>query len=109
MAQNRYKALTEALREAVKIATPYAFSEDGGTCNFDSLELVLPRYNEEKTLAAIRAAGVRGFKTTLWGKTMYLVSEPVQRMANAKTRQVEKMRDVMKEKGYTAGVWYQMD
>ena len=109
MKQNKYEALTEALREAVEAARPFGDTEDGGTCNFDSLALYLAHYNEAQTLEAIKAAGVRGFKSSLWRNKVYIIGVPCPRQGNARTRQAEKMRDVMRERGYAAGVHYQMD
>lgn len=106
---NNYEKLTAALGKAAEAARPLGDTDDGGTCNFDSLELSLPRYNAKNTIEAIAAAGLRGFRTTQFGTTVYLIHPPVSRQGNARTRQAEAMRDVMKKLGYSASVWYQMD
>lgn len=105
----RYVKLSEDLTKAAQAAREVAVGEDGGTCNKDCLELRLPHFSEKETLRAIEAAGLRGRKTSQFGRALYLVSSPVFSQGNAETRQAEKMRDVMKEAGYDAGVWYQMD
>lgn len=106
---DQYLKLVDALKQAAESARPLADTEDGGTCNFDSLELELPRWNEEKTIAAFHAAGLSGFKTTQFRCPVFVISPPISRQGTARTRQAEKMRDVMKELGWDASVWYQMD
>lgn len=60
---SKYDELRNSLKEAVKKAEEVAqTTDDGGTCNFDCCLLFLPRYNEEKTIEAIQAAGVGGSK-----------------------------------------------
>lgn len=105
----RYIKLAEDLKKAAQAAREVGFGDDGGTCNKDCLELRLPRFSKKDTLRAIEAAGLRGRKTSQFGRALYLVSSPVSAQGNAETRQAEKMRDVMKEAGYDAGVWYQID
>ena len=56
--QNRYEKLAADLRQAVQIARTVDLDEDGGTCNFDSLELSLPRWPETKVKAAVKAVGL---------------------------------------------------
>ncbi len=61
---DKYKKLTEDLRIAAFNATVRAAHEDdGGTCNFDSLAISLPRWKEELVLSAAEQAGVRAHKT----------------------------------------------
>lgn len=105
----RYIKLSEDLKKAAQAAREVGLGDDGGTCNKDCLELRLPRFSEKDTLRAIEAAGLRGRKTSQFGRALYLISSPVPAQGNAETRQAEKMRDVMKEAGYDAGVWYQID
>lgn len=105
----RYVKLSEDLKKAAQAAREMDFADNGGTCNLDSLKLSLPRFCEKDTLRAIEAAELRGRKTSQFGRTVYLVSTPISAQGNARTQQAEKMRDVMKEAGYDAGVWYQMD
>lgn len=106
---NKYEHLTDALEKAANAAQPLGFTEDGGTCNFDALELSLPRWNEEAVMNAVHAAGLTGFKTTVLRCPVFVIDPPVGRQGNARTRQAEKMRDVMKAEGFDASVYYQMD
>lgn len=98
--------LTVAVNEAKKKAKT---TDDGGTCNFDCCLLFLPRYNEEKTVEAIKATGINGFKSHHFGRVCYMLGNPVFAQGNQRTVQAEKIAEVMKSKGYDAGLYYQMD
>lgn len=105
----KYLLLVDALRRAAEVAEPFGATEDGGTCNFDSLELTLPGYREGEILKAAEEAGLRAFKTKIFKQTVYVVTVPVARQGNARTRQAESMKKTMLELGYDASVYYQMD
>lgn len=105
----RYLELSKHLKIAAEEAKPLGDTEDGGTCNFDSLQLKLPRYNERLTIAAMEAAGLTGYKATFWKLAFFVVSPPINRQANARTRQARKMEKVMSKLGYDASVYYRMD
>lgn len=105
----QYLKLVDDLKKAAEAARPLADTEDGGTCNFDGLELELSRWNEDKTLAAIKAAGLSGHKTSVFRTPVYVIIPPSGSKGNARTRQAEKMRDIMRDLGYNASVWYRMD
>lgn len=105
----RYEMLTLDLIRAANSAKPFADTEDGGTCNFDSMTLSLPRWKREKVKDAVSRAGLRCWAHSAWGAIEYVISVPVARQANARTRQAEAMRASMKERGYDAGMYYQMD
>lgn len=105
----KYLQLVDALRRAAEIAKPFGNTEDGGTCNFDSLELSLPGYREAETLKAAEKAGLRAWTTKIFKTKVYVVSVPVGRQGNARTRQAESMKKTMQELGYDASVYYQMD
>ena len=107
---SKYEKLQNDLIEAVKMAKEEAMiTDDGGTCNFDCCILFLPRYNEEKTIEAIKAAGVGGFKSNHFGKVCYMLGNPIFAQGNQRTAQAEKINEVMKAKGYDTAVYYQMD
>lgn len=105
---DKYEKLTEDLKKAAFVAKEFAYEiDDGGTCNFDSLMLVLFRYDKEKTLEAIRKAGLRAFKDSFWKS--YIISPPIPAQGDMRTIQAEKMAECMKKFGYDATVYYQMD
>lgn len=107
---NRYEQLTKDLQEATEKARAIAMTtDDGGTCNFDSCIIFLPRWNNEKTIAAIKAAGVGGFRSNHYGKVCYIIGNPVSAQGNANTAQAETIRDVMRSKEYQTAMYYQMD
>jgi len=105
----KYIKLVEDLKKCADNVCHLGLTEDGGTCNFDSLELTLPRWNEEKTIAAIEAAGLHGYKSTVWRTVVYVISPPMGGQGNARTRQAEAMRGYMEGIGYSASVYYAMD
>lgn len=106
---DKYTQLTEDLKRAREAAAPLGTTEDGGTCNFDALELELPRWNEVKTQAAIKAAGLGGWKSTIYRTPVYIIPPRDGGQANARTRQAEAMRTFMQSRGYDAHVYYAMD
>ena len=83
--------------------------DDGGTCNLDSVFLRLPRYNEEKTLAAIQAAGLHGYKTKWFGSVGYMLNPNVGGQGNLRSKGMEIMQKHLQNKGYDASGFYQMD
>ena len=107
---SKYDELTQNLTVAVNEAKKAAeTTDDGSTCNFDCCLLYLPRYNEEKTIEAIQAAGVGGFKSNFLGKVCYMLGNPIFAQGNQRTVQAEKIAEVMKLKGYDVDIYYQMD
>lgn len=106
---DKYGQLTADLLAAVKGSEQMEQTEDGGTCNFDSPALVLPRWNLEKTEAAIRNAGLRSFIWDCFGKRKFVLSVPTSGQGNRRSRRAEAMQDSLKSAGYDASVYCQMD
>lgn len=107
---NRYEQLKNDLKYAVEKATEIAYqTDDGGTCNFDSCILYLPRYNKDKTLETIKETGIRAFKGNYYGKVCYILENPVYAQADRNTIQAEIINKIMGNKGYNVGMYYQMD
>lgn len=103
-----YEQLTKDLEIAKKEAIVFAtMTDDGGTCNFDSLMLSLPRKQHAKVFEAVEKAGLRAWHSNFW--KAFIISTPVFSQANRRTAQAEIMRDIMKDCGYDASVYYQMD
>lgn len=105
-AVDRYSLLAMHLKQAADAARPLADTEDGGTCNFDQLELIMPGWRAKSVLAAATKAGLQAWE---FGRGVFCFLPPVRRQGDARTRQAEKMRDVMASLGYEATVYYQMD
>lgn len=105
----RYKQLTEDLKSAIKAAKAVAGGEDGGTCNFDSMMLAAPKWNQKFIEAAAKEAGIRVFDTRIFRCKYYVFSVPFGGQGNARTRQAEAMAQAMRSAGYDASVYYQID
>lgn len=105
----RYKKLAESLKVAVEAAKAVAGGEDGGTCNFDSMSLDLPRWNQNLIELSAKEAGIRVFDTKIFRHKYYIFSVPFGGQGNARTRQAEAMAQAMKSAGYDASVYYQID
>ena len=104
---DKYKQLTVDLCKAKELATHCDLSDDGGTCNFDSAMLRLPRWQKEKVEGAVRDAGLRAFfhdRSKCW-----VISVPVPAQGYARTKQAELMSEQLRADGYAAYVYYQMD
>lgn len=99
---NKYAVLSADLAKAYKKAFAlYGGSEDGGTCNFDGPAIKLPRWIEEKTRQAAKAAGLDCWKWELWGHSRFVIALPGEcGQANRRSRVSETMVTMLKAKGY---------
>ena len=59
----KYELLTSALMTAKAAASQHNNDDDGGTCNFDTAYILLPRWNRQQTIKAFANAGLR---TDVW-------------------------------------------
>ena len=105
----RYKKLAEDLKEALAYGLEHAGTDDGGTCNFDSPTLYLPRWNRKKVEAAAKTAGVGCCMWSSFSKSCYVFSVPGVGQGYTRTNAAEAMKDFLKDRGYEAGMYYQMD
>ena len=99
----------EDLKEALAYGLEHAGTDDGGTCNFDSPTLYLPRWNRKKVEAAAKTAGVGCFMWSSFSKRCYVFSVPGVGQGYTRTNAAEAMKDFLKSRGYEAGMYYQMD
>lgn len=104
----QYK-LVIALREARLAAYAHASDPDDGTCNFDAPAVALPRWREADVKACAEAAGLSYHDWTLYGGKMWVFSVPVAGMSNRRTHAAETMTKVLKDHGFEALTYYQMD
>ena len=105
----KYEILTESLRAAKAAAETHANDDDGGTCNFDTACIVLPRWNRELTRTAFAAAGLR---TDIWKvprASAYMVLGCYTGQGDRRTNQAEAIRETMQAAGYDCHIYYQMD
>ena len=107
--KGRYKKLAEDLKEAKAYGMDHAGDDDGGTCNFDSATLYLPRWNKEKVEIAAKTAGVGCSVWTSFTKCCFIFSIPGVGQGFRRTKAAEAMHDFLEERGYDAGMYYQMD
>lgn len=107
----KYKKLYEdvlaAMSEAERVATENP--EDGGTCNFDSPAVYLPKFNKKIVEKVFERAGTHSFEWKLFGKKMFVFGTRTGGQGNRRTRAAEAAYEVMKDRGYDATVYYQMD
>ena len=103
--------LAEALIKAVKEGEKFIHEEDGGTCNFDSPKIYLPRWRQTEVEAACEKAGLRCFDHKFYGPKAYVIcGGPLSSgQGNRRTSVAEAMYKSLKADGYDAHMYYQMD
>ena len=106
----KYAQLRDDLIAAYNETEHLEDTEDGGTCNFDSPVLHLDRWSKEKVKQAAREAGGSAWQWT-WGSRVmgWVVSPRSSGQANRRTRRAEAIAKAMEAKGYSVGMYYQMD
>lgn len=107
----RYAKLAADLKAAYEYGKEHMGTDDGGTCNFDSPTLYLPRWNKEKVKAAVKAAGLNSFEWTPFGRNraFLVVSVPCAGQGYTRTNAAEAMSKRLGELGYDSGMYYQAD
>lgn len=102
--------LIDALREA-KLAADHAEGEnpdDGGSANFDTTILILPRVHESTMRSVSEASGVRvERKTGSSGQWWVWLNGGAQ--GALRTRRVEAAAEALRLQGFDAHVWYALD
>lgn len=96
----KYKKLRDDLIIAVEAGKKADYGEDGGTCNFDSPSLLLPRWQEKKVKQAAKEAGIGCFKWELFGGARYVFSTPTIAQGNRNCRVSEAMCKALTDLGY---------
>lgn len=106
----KYAKLRDDLLAAYIATESIEQTEDGGTCNFDSPTLHLPRWNAEKIKQAAKEAGGSAFKWTVGGSLLGWVFSPRSSgQANRRSRRAEAISAYLKNLGYDAGMYCAMD
>lgn len=104
-----YRKFEVTCRQAYTAAKKAAqSSDDGGTCNQDSVFVVLPYARKEKILDILSSAGLSGFEWRRFGRAGFLISTSFGQGA-ANERAMEAKKEVFKEAGYEVSGWYQID
>ena len=103
--------LRDDLRKALEAgaAAEQENPEDGGTCNFDSAALYLPRWNACKVEQAAKEAGTACSTWHLFGTKHFVFCPRTAAQANARSRNAEAMTQALKAMGYDAIDYCQMD
>lgn len=101
--------LNNALLNAVNAAAMLDETEDGGTCNFDSVTLKIKISAELVSCAWVRLDKmlVRDYGR-MW-RGCYMVDIPLSGQANRRTRMAEAACKELINAGYNAFVYYQCD
>ena len=110
----RYAKLRDDIITALAIGRAAEAQElqrngDGGTCNFDSPALILPRWNAAKIQQAAKEAGTSAYKWTLYGSVRWIIEPDSRCQAEPRSVGAEAMRDVFAALGYDASMYYQAD
>jgi hypothetical protein len=105
---NKYETLSKDLKEAVEEAIKSKIGDDGGTANKDATFLTLKGWREEKVLEAIKDAGLYCRHKTQWIGTGYLINT-AGGQGNDRTRVRDRVKQVLKDKGYDVLVFNKMD
>lgn len=107
----KYLKLAKDLKAAYEYGKAHMGTDDGGTCNFDSPTLYLPRWNKEQVKAAVKAAGLNSFEWKPFGRqrAFLVVSVPCAGQGYTRTNAAEAMSKRLGELGYDSGMYYQMD
>lgn len=106
-----WKNLIEALKAAKTIAQA-ATGDDGGTCNFDSPALHIPEgMTYQQVVACCKAAGVSCFdwKPFKKGEKLAVIGCTGIGQGSRRTKGAEAACKFLNERGYTCGMYYQMD
>lgn len=105
----RYQKLAEDLKAALEYGLEHAGEDDGGTCNFDSPTLYLPRWKKQMVQTAAKAVGLGCSIWKAFSKSVYVFSVPGVGQGYTRTYAAEAMSKFLGELGYDSGMYYQMD
>lgn len=107
----KMQSLINAL-EAAKAAAFMArnLDEDGGTCNFDSPSIALPRWKVAEVEACAKAAGLSCYSWKSWSGKRWVFTVPGPcGQGNCRSRMAEAMTAALSSFGFDAVTYYQMD
>ena len=106
----KYAKLRDDLKAALTAALEAADAvDDGGTCNLDAAALFLPRWNQKLVEQAAKEAGTRCFAWSLFGGKRFVFNTPNVGQARKNEEAAEAMTKVLKNLGYDAFCYQQMD
>lgn len=106
----KYAKLRDDLKKAIfeGCKTEENDPEDGGTCNFDSTAIYLPRWQRKKVEQAAKEAGTSCFYWVSFG-SHFVFHPQTKAQANARSRNAEAMTKALQRMGYDAIDYCQID
>ena len=105
----KYKKLADDLKAALAYGLNHKGTDDGGTSNLDVPTISLPGWDQALVMAAAKLAGLRFFEWEFGSSKAYVFSVPGVGQGYTRTYAAEAMSHYLKEQGYAAGMYYQMD
>ena len=107
----RYAKLRDDLKIALEAGrkAASAHTRDTGTCNFDSPGIILPRWNQKLLEQAAKEAGTSCYKASGWLHSSYVFSPCVGVQGDPRCDAAETMTKTLRELGYDAHTYHQMD
>ncbi|MCK9416960.1 hypothetical protein M0Q97_09910 [Candidatus Dojkabacteria bacterium] len=108
--KEKIEKIVNALNKAKNAANEFADSEDGGSCNFDSCVIKLPRWTEDDIKEIEKQSGVSigSQLSSRWYKGYRFINIG-NGQANRKTRMAEAAKKSLKADGYDVSMYYAMD
>lgn len=109
--KGKYAALRDHIRASLAIGrqAEREEAEDGGTCNFDSPAIHLPRWNKTLVEQAAKEAGSGVFSWDGYSGKCYVIRPDTRAQGSARTRNAEAMEKALSAFGYDTVMYYQMD
>lgn len=102
----KYKQLAIDLEKAKIYAWEHMGNNDGGSFNFDSPYIYLPRWRQKLVSAAAKTAGLSCYKRR---SGSFLLNIPEVGDGYTRTKAAELMSDFLEKLGYHTGVFYMLD
>ena len=105
----KYQKLADDLKAALAYGLNHKGTDDGGTSNLDVPTISRPGWDQALVMAAAKLAGLRFFEWEFGSSKAYVFSVPGVGQGYTRTYAAEAMSHYLKEQGYAAGMYYQMD
>lgn len=107
--KKQIKALNTALIKSKERSDAFREEDDYGTCNFDTPQLFLTGWSAEDVRLAFDQTGMRYEVQSVGNRLCVDIYGCASGQASRRTKMAEAIRDSLKEAGYDAYVYYQMD
>lgn len=104
-----HSTLVAAFRAAADAAEQAKPGGDGGTCNFDTPVVHLPRMRAVAVNAAAKEAGISVSRCSSYGAGHWFVDLEFCGQADMRTRMARAATEALKDAGLSAMTFYMMD